>query len=200
MTRLEPIIMPRSLRITRRSAASRASSSRGEVMAGPENGGRTIGAHNSRVKPATRQEKSPGAADAPGQSSRSCGEVFVQQGEEDEQDEAGAEAPADQLLLDGKQRLGVGFLQFAFDVDLGHRFPPKGSAGERRLDAAEEDPGDQEPTPDHEAEQADEVDRGELAEAVLPELPEVGEDADREEGQDKEDDAEMVCLRHRRGE
>src|ERR1700688_5020882 len=75
-----------------------------------------------------------------------------------------------------------------------------GSGSERRLDAAEEDPRDQEPDPDHEAEQAHEIDRGELAEAVLPELAEVRQDADREEGKDKEDHAERVGFANRRRE
>src|ERR1700689_4491791 len=81
----------------------------------------------------------------------------------------------------------------------GIRFPSNRSACERRLEAAEEQPGDQEPDPDHKSEQADEINRGKLAEALLPELAEVGEHADREERQDKEDHPEDVGLARRGG-
>src|SRR5260370_4404401 len=53
--------------------------------------------------------------------------------------------------------------------------------------AAEEQPGNQQADPDHEAEQADDVDGGELADALLPQLPEVGQNADRKGRQDEED-------------
>src|SRR4051812_12962621 len=52
--------------------------------------------------------------------------------------------------------------------------PPWRSARERRLHAAEEHPGDHETHPDDEPEEADHVDRRELADPLLPELPEVG--------------------------
>src|ERR1019366_2442225 len=55
------------------------------------------------------------------------------------------------------------------------------SAGQRRVDAAEEQPGNQQPDPDHKAEQADDIDGRELANALLPQRAEVGEHADREE-------------------
>jgi hypothetical protein len=43
----------------------------------------------------------------------------------------------------------------------------------------EEEPGNEQPDPDHEAEQAHEIDCGEFADAILPELPEIGEDAEK---------------------
>src|ERR1700756_399977 len=72
------------------------------------------------------------------------------------------------------------------------------STGERRGDAGEEQPRDREPDPDDEAEQADDVDGGELADALLPQPAEVREKADREERENEEDDAERVGLAHRR--
>src|SRR6478672_2468380 len=73
------------------------------------------------------------------------------------------------------------------------------SAGERRLDAGKEQPRDQQAHPDHEAEQADEIDRGQFADAFRPQPLEVRQDADREERQDEEDDAEGVGLADRGG-
>src|ERR1700757_1019899 len=72
------------------------------------------------------------------------------------------------------------------------------SAHKRRLEATEEQPGNQKSDPDHEAEQADKIDRGELSKTVLPELSEIGEHPDREEGQDEEDHTEHVGLAGRR--
>src|SRR5262249_48932764 len=64
--------------------------------------------------------------------------------------------------------------------------------------------GNYEADPDHEAEQADDVDGGELADALLPQLLEVGQDADREERQDEKDHPERVgfadCGRDLRGD
>src|SRR5262249_15111005 len=65
-------------------------------------------------------------------------------------------------------------------------------AGQRRLDAGKEQPGNQQADPDHEAEQADDVDGGEFADSLLPQLPEVGENADREECQDEKDHPERI--------
>src|SRR3984957_14078262 len=59
----------------------------------------------------------------------------------------------------------------------------RGSGGQRGLDAREEQPGNDQSDPDHEAEQADEIDRGQFADALLPQLLEVGENADGKEGQ-----------------
>src|SRR3954469_7155058 len=73
------------------------------------------------------------------------------------------------------------------------------SADQRWLDAGKEQPRDQQSDPDHEAEQADEIDRGQFADAFGPQLLEVGQNADREEGQDEEDDAEGVGLADRGG-
>src|SRR5476649_2285775 len=73
------------------------------------------------------------------------------------------------------------------------------SAGQRRLDAGEEQPRDQQAHPDHEAEQADEIDRGQSADAFRPQPLEVRQNADREERQDEEDDAEGVGLADRGG-
>src|SRR5579871_6901000 len=67
-------------------------------------------------------------------------------------------------------------------------------AGERRLETAEEKPGDQQPDPDHEPEQADKIDRGKLAKTLLPEFSKIRQDADREEGQHEEDHPEDIGL------
>src|ERR1700722_17924579 len=69
---------------------------------------------------------------------------------------------------------------------------PNGLADERRLEAAEEQPGDQQAHPDHESEQADEIDRGKLAKTLLPEFAEIRQHADREEGEHEEVYAEHV--------
>src|SRR5207248_6913517 len=63
---------------------------------------------------------------------------------------------------------------------------------QRRLDSVEKQPGDDQPDPDDEAEQADEIDRGEPANAFLPKPPEIRNDADGEEGQDKEQEPENM--------
>src|SRR6516164_1432839 len=76
----------------------------------------------------------------------------------------------------------------------------EGLAGQRRLDAGKEQPGNQQADPDHEAEQADDVDGGEFADALLPQLPEVGENADREERQDEKDHPERVRFADRDGD
>src|SRR5215471_12488205 len=74
-------------------------------------------------------------------------------------------------------------------------YDPIKDAGQRRLDAGKEQPGNQQADPDHEAEQADDVDGGEFADSLLPQLPEVGENADREECQDEKDHPETYWLR-----
>src|SRR5215475_3903448 len=120
---------------------------------------------------------------------------MVERDQTDQKHNSEAEAPADQLLLDRQQRLGrVRGSDVVLNIRLRHGINLFTSACERRLEAAEEQPGDQEPDPDHETEQADEIDRSQLPEALLPELAEVGEHADREEGQDEEDHPEDVGL------
>src|SRR5262245_51981463 len=47
-------------------------------------------------------------------------EELVDQGQNDQEDEAGAEAPGDQLLLDRQQRLVCGVLELAADIVLRH--------------------------------------------------------------------------------
>src|SRR5262249_44950622 len=70
----------------------------------------------------------------------------------------------------------------------------RGSGCQWRLDPMEEQPRNQEADPDDEAEQADEVDGGQFADALLPEFPEIGEHAERKERQDEEDDAKGIRL------
>src|SRR5580692_1451062 len=72
------------------------------------------------------------------------------------------------------------------------------SADERRRDTLEKDVRDRQANPDHEAEDADDVDRNELAETFLPQCPEIRQHADREEGEYEEDHAERVGLADRR--
>src|ERR1700723_974825 len=69
---------------------------------------------------------------------------------------------------------------------------PNGLADERRLEAAEEQPGDQQAHPDHKSEQADEIDRGKPAKTPLPEFAEIRQHTHREEGEHEEDYAEPV--------
>src|SRR5690349_25087189 len=59
-------------------------------------------------------------------------------------------------------------------------------AGQRRFHAAEEQPGNQQPDPDDESEQAHEVNRGETPDALLPEFLEIRGHPDRKEGTDEE--------------
>src|ERR1700758_718252 len=115
---------------------------------------------------------------------------MIDRNQDREQREPEPQAPADQLLLDRQQWLDGLCGEFFFCV--GHDAPP--STCQRRLESAEEQPRDQQSHPDHEAEQADEIDRGELAETLLPKLAEIREHADREEGENEEDDAESVGL------
>ena len=56
----------------------------------------------------------------------------------------------------------------------------------------EEQPRDEQPKPDDEAEQAHHIDDGQSADAFLHELAEVRHHADGEEGEQEEDDAERV--------
>src|ERR1700733_13574300 len=76
---------------------------------------------------------------------------------------------------------------------------PNGLADERRLEAAEEQPGDQQAHPDHKSEQANEIDRGKLAETLLPEFAEIRQHTDREEGEHEEDHAKHIGLAGSRG-
>src|SRR5207302_4553835 len=65
---------------------------------------------------------------------------------------------------------------------------------ERRLDASEEDPGNQQPDPDDESEQAQRVHGDQLADALLPQSAEIRQHADREERQHEKDDAKHAGL------
>ena len=56
----------------------------------------------------------------------------------------------------------------------------------------EEQPRDEQPKPDDEAEQAHHIDDGQSADSFLHELAEVRHHADGEEGEQEEDDAERV--------
>src|SRR5262245_49344557 len=59
-------------------------------------------------------------------------EELVDQGQDDQEDEAGAEAPGDQLLLDRQQRLMLGLLELAADIVLRHATcSSERSAGQR---------------------------------------------------------------------
>src|SRR5580698_10248304 len=86
---------------------------------------------------------------------------------------------------------GSGALVASRKSGWGIRQSPK-SGRERRFDAGEEEPRDDEPNPDDEPEQRHQIDRSELGEALLPELTEVRHHPDREEGQDEEDHAQNV--------
>ena len=105
---------------------------------------------------------------------------MIDRRQHDEEREPEAEAPADQLLLDRQQRLIHSLRSSSrnsdwVDCDIMSSYSRtfftvrfigavELSAGERRLDAGEEEPRNQQADPDHEAEQADDIDGGELAE------------------------------------
>jgi hypothetical protein len=97
----------------------------------------------------------------------------------DEERHTNAKAPADELFLDRQKRLGFNFAELIAKIGFGHDgYPFCLSAGKRRLYAAKEEPRNQKPDPDNKAEQAHQIDCGELADTFLPELAEVREDAD----------------------
>src|SRR5262245_54135044 len=70
----------------------------------------------------TGRRRRPVALRAPRawRSSEGRREELVDQRQNDHEDEAGAEAPADQLLLDRQQRLVLGLLELATDIVLRH--------------------------------------------------------------------------------
>ena len=68
----------------------------------------------------------------------------------------------------------------------------------RRFHAVKEQPGDRQPDPDNEPEQADDINGGQPADALFPELLEVRHDADGKEGHHEENAAKDVGLAHRR--
>src|SRR5437660_10870549 len=63
---------------------------------------------------------------------------------------------------------------------------------QRRLDAVEKQPGDQQSDPDDEVEQADQINGGQTADAFLPKFPEVRHHADAEKAQDEEQNAQNI--------
>src|SRR3984885_2791814 len=99
---------------------------------------------------------------------------------------------ADQLLFDRQQRLDFISGNLVLEVNLRHVAVLDGLADKRRLETAEEQPGNQQAHPNHEAEQADDIDRGKLAKTLLPEFAEIRQHTDREEGEHEEDHAEHV--------
>jgi len=117
----------------------------------------------------------------------------------DEQNKPGAKTAKDQLLLDRQQGFVLRLFKLFAEVRLRH-FRLLNSADERRFDAMEEEPGNDQPDPDDEAEKADHIDCRELANACLPELAEVRQDPDRKEGENEEDDPEDIGFADRRGE
>src|ERR1700740_754632 len=117
----------------------------------------------------------------------------------DQQNDSKPQAPSDQLFLDGKERFVGHFLHFFGNFGLLHCLSSSELTGcQRRPDPARENPGNDQSCPDDEAEQAHHIDRGELADAFLPELSEVGHHADGEKSQNEKDAAEGVRLAHRR--
>ncbi len=98
---------------------------------------------------------------------------------DDEERDTYAKAPADELFLDRQERLGFDFAEFIAKIGFRHGgYPFDLSAGEGWLDAAEEKPRDQQPDPNNKAEQANQIDCGELADTFLPERAEIRQDAD----------------------
>src|ERR1700733_12935847 len=103
---------------------------------------------------------------------------MIEQRQRHEQHDADAEAPADELVLDRQHRLILRAVQFVLELRLSHGASNlvnavRRLACQRRRDATEEEPGDQQTDPDDETEQAEEIDRGELAESFLPQRLEV---------------------------
>jgi hypothetical protein len=98
---------------------------------------------------------------------------------DDEERDTDAKAPTDELFLDRQERFGFDFAELIAKIRFRHAvYPFDLSAGEWWLDAAEEEPRDQKPDPNNKAEQAHQIDCGELADPFLPELAEIREDAD----------------------
>ena len=96
---------------------------------------------------------------------------------DDEERNTDDKAPADELFLNRQERLGFDFAELIAKIGFRHDgYPFDLSAGEWRLDATEEEPGDQKPDPNHKAEQAHQINCGELADTFLPELAEIRED------------------------
>jgi hypothetical protein len=81
---------------------------------------------------------------------------MIERKQHDEQHQAKAKADADQLLLHGQQGLDVAARRF------------RSLSSERRLETREEQPGNQQSHPDHEAEQAYDINRREFSKTVLP--------------------------------
>jgi hypothetical protein len=98
---------------------------------------------------------------------------------DDEERGSNSEAPPNELFLDRQEWLGFDFAELIAKIGFRHEVHPFDlSAGEWRLDTAEEEPRDKKADPNNKAEQAHEVDRGKLANPFLPELAEIREDAD----------------------
>src|SRR5207237_9657401 len=93
--------------------------------------------------------------------SKRCRDELVEQREHDQQDEAGPEAKANKLLLDRQQGLRRGLLKLAADIRCAPHRAQLASGGLMPLKNSQERPR---------AEQADDVDGGELADAILPQL------------------------------
>src|SRR5437773_1851710 len=132
-------------------------------------------------------------------SGRSLEENAGDHQQNDQQSDPKPQAPSDQFFLDGEERFIGHFLHFYGNFGLLHRLSSSELTGcQRRLNPAEENPGNDQACPDDEAEQAHHIDRGELADALLPELSEVGHHPDGEKRQDEKDAAEAVRFAHRR--
>jgi hypothetical protein len=92
----------------------------------------------------------------------------------DEERNPNSEAPADELFLDRQEWLGFDFAELVAKIGFRHDGHPFGlSAGKWWFDAAEEEPRDEKPDPNNKAEQAHQIDCGELADTFLPELAEI---------------------------
>src|SRR5262249_7415011 len=75
-----------------------------------------------------------------------------------------------------------------------HRRSP--SAGKRRPETVEEQPRDQQPDPNYEPKQRDDINRRQFADAFLPQLAHITEQPDRQERQQKEELPEDIGLAH----
>ena len=104
---------------------------------------------------------------------------MIDDDKDDEERDTDPKTPANELFLDRQERLGFDFSELIAKIGFRHDAHPFDLlAGERWLDAAEEEPRDQKPDPNHKAEKAHQIDRSELADTFLPELAKIRQHAD----------------------
>ena len=113
--------------------------------------------------------------------------------QDDYQNQADDDAPADKFFLDRQQRLIFHFLDFVRELGLLHKLS---LTGNRRFHAMEKQPRNKHPNPDNKTEQAYDIYQGKFPDALLPELTEIRNHADGEKGHHEKYAAKYVGLTH----